>query len=179
MASYQLVATSPCPPTLNAPLLLPTCVEPIPFRSEEHTTPSGPPDEDTLATALPGSATHSHQMREPCRLFSRLAMTDGMDRSPGGPLVQLGWVTRKAGERDARAMGRQGDVALPPPRAVAVSAVVSVRARQRTRASARGRADRHPSRATRWTARSRQAAPRGARRRGRCGACRGGWRPDA
>ena len=43
-------------------------------------------------------ATHAHQeMREPRRLFSRLAMTDGMDRLSGDPPLQLGWVTRGAG----------------------------------------------------------------------------------
>ena len=32
------------------------CVEPHPFRSREHTTASGAPDEHTLATAVPGSS---------------------------------------------------------------------------------------------------------------------------
>ena len=31
-------------------------VEPHPFRSKEHSTASGPPDEGTLATAVPGSS---------------------------------------------------------------------------------------------------------------------------
>ena len=87
-------------------------VEPHPFRSKEHSTASGAPDEHTLATAVPGSSDpRSSEMREPCRPFGRLAMTDQMDRCSGAPPLHLGWVTRGAGpsgERGERARARPG-----------------------------------------------------------------------
>ena len=86
-------------------------LEPHPFRSNEHTTASGAPDEHTLATAVPGSSDprSTFQPREPCRLFSRLelAMPDRMDRCSGAPPLQLGRVRRGAGPRgEARTHAR-------------------------------------------------------------------------
>ena len=76
-------------------------LEPHPFRSKEHSTASGAPDESTLATALPGTGDPrtALQPREPCRPFGRLAMTDGMGRLSGAPPLNLGWVRRGARPR--------------------------------------------------------------------------------
>ena len=78
-------------PSLAAPVLNHT---PFAHRS----TPQQASHRTRAHWPLPSQAqaTHSHLMREPCRLFSRLALTDGMDRLSGGPLLQLGWVTRGA-----------------------------------------------------------------------------------
>ena len=57
------------------------CVEPHPFRSKDHTTASGAPDEHILATAVPGSSDpRPPEVREPCQPFGRLAMPDRMDQ---------------------------------------------------------------------------------------------------
>ena len=78
-------------PTLAAPVL-----NHNPFRSEELSTASGPPDEHTLATAVPGSSDpRPPEVREPCRPFGPLAMPDQMGRCSGDPPLHLGWVTRQ------------------------------------------------------------------------------------
>ena len=93
----RAIANSCCP-----------CVEPHPFRSKEHTTASGAPDEHTLATAVPGSGDpRSTKSREPRRPFGRLAMTDQMGRCSSAPPLQLRWVTRGARPRgEARTHAR-------------------------------------------------------------------------
>ena len=112
LSSPQVVLLSLSLSTYLASLLLPTCVEPVPKHTEQAT------GRGRIGHCPPWLwRPNSHHMREPCRPFSRLAMTDGMDRTSGDPLVQLGRVTREAGQRERRA-GRQARRERPHPHAL-------------------------------------------------------------
>ena len=90
-------------PTLQQPhtlMLLPTLAAPVlnhtPFAQWSTAQQARHLKREHRPLLSLAQATHTHQMREPCRLFSRLAMPDQMDRLSGDPPLHLGRVTRGA-----------------------------------------------------------------------------------
>ena len=115
LESVRSFPAAPCKahlsmPTYSASLLLPTCVEPIPFRSKGAHHTERVTGREYIGHCPPwlGRPTLS-KLREPCRLFSRLA-NDGWDGPT--PQVAFAW-THTTSPRSTRGrLGTEADLAL-------------------------------------------------------------------